>query len=96
MRHKVATTIKAEIPEPTGPPAGNETTKLFIACLIIMLGVSTVFITQSIFLKISQSFGIDFNPLEMFPYHLAEDSHGRRLLRNVATLTRLHEIAYHI
>ncbi len=37
----------------------TETSKVFIACTINMLAVSTVFMTQSIFLEISQSFKID-------------------------------------
>jgi len=37
----------------------TETSKVFIACTINMLAVSTVFMTQSIFLEISQSFEID-------------------------------------
>ena len=37
----------------------TEISKVFIACTINMLAVSTVFMTQSIFLEISQSFQID-------------------------------------
>lgn len=39
--------------------AKNDIFKLLIACSITMLAVSTVFMTQPIFLEISKSFKID-------------------------------------
>ena len=37
----------------------NDTSRISVACVINLLAVATVFMTQSIFLEISESFGID-------------------------------------
>lgn len=45
--------------------AGNERLKVALACAMTMLGVATLFMTQSIFLEISESFGIDIGRVHL-------------------------------
>lgn len=48
-----------------GKAAGNEAIQVALACAMTMLGVATLFMTQSIFLEISQSFGIDIGRVHL-------------------------------
>lgn len=48
-----------------GKAAWNEAIGVALACAMTMLGVATLFMTQSIFLEISESFGIDIGRVHL-------------------------------
>lgn len=48
-----------------GKTAGSEGIGVALACAMTMLGVATLFMTQSIFLEISESFGIDIGRVHL-------------------------------
>ena len=57
--------MKMRKTDETGSAVGNETAQVIVACAMTMLGVATLFMTQSIFLEISQSFGIDIGRVHL-------------------------------